>query len=169
MGRIDILVNNAGVMRPASVEDTTEEEWERIMNVNLKGTFICSKAVMEVMKKQKYGKIVNIASASGKIGGVATGPHYSASKAGIICFTKTLARELAPYGINVNCVAPGPIDTPMFQLFSKETRESIIKRIPLGRIGEPRDVAEAVLFLVSDAAKYITGETLDVNGGFLMD
>jgi len=167
--RVDILVNNAGIIRRGSIEDLAEEDWDRVINVNLKGAFNCTKAVVGIMKKQRSGKIVNISSIAGKIGDIASAPCYGASKAGMICLAKSLARELASYGINVNVVAPHAIVTDMSKEWSEEKRKEIIAGIPLGRLGEPEDVAEAVIFLVSDKAKFITGEVLDVNGGCLMD
>ncbi len=168
-GRIDILVNNAGIIRRGTIETVTEGDWDRVIEVNLKGTFLCSKAVVEVMKKQGYGKIVNVSSIAGKMGDITSAPGYGPSKAGIDALTKTLARQLAPYGINVNGVAPHAIETEMSAQWSEERRKEIIASIPLGRLGKPEDVAGAVLFLVSDEASFITGEILDVNGGALMD
>ena len=167
--RVDVLVNNAAIIKRGSIEDLTEEDWDRVMDVNLKGTFNCMKAVVGIMKKQRYGKILNISSIAGKIGDLASAPCYGASKAGMTCLAKSLARELASYGINVNVVAPHAIETDMSKEWSEEKRKSIIADIPLGRLGEPEDIAEAVVFLVSDKAKFITGEVLDVNGGCLMD
>jgi len=168
-GRVDILVNNAGICQVVTIEKMTEEDWDRVMAVNLKGVFLCSKAVMGVMKRQGSGRIVNMGSISGKIGGIATGANYSVSKAGVMCFTKALARELAPYGITVNAVAPGIIETEMTRGITQGDFTNYLKSIPLGIIGTPEDVANAVAFLVSDEARYITGEILDVNGGMLMD
>jgi len=167
--RVDILVNNAAIIKRGSIEDLTEEDWDRVMDVNLKGAFNCMKEVVGTMKKQRYGKIVNISSIAGKIGDLASAPCYGASKAGMTCLAKSLARELASYNINVNVVAPHAIETDMSKEWSEEKRKSIIADIPLGRLGEPEDVAGAVAFLVSDKAKFITGEVLDVNGGCLMD
>ena len=167
--RIDILINNAGICSLTPIEDITEEEWDRVMDVNLKGTFFCSQAVLKPMMNQKSGKIVNIVSIAGKVGGILTGAHYSASKAGVICLTKSLALRLAPYKINVNAVAAGPIKSQMTDTFPPDKRAKLAQSIPLGGFGEPQDVANAVLFLVSNKAKYITGEILDVNGGLLMD
>ena len=167
--RVDILVNNAAIIKRGSIEDLTEEDWDRVMDVNLKGAFNCTKAVVGTMKKQRYGKIVNISSIAGKIGDLASAPCYGASKAGMTCLAKSLARELASYNINVNVVAPHAIETDMSKEWSEEKRKNIIANIPLGRMGEPEDIAEAVVFLVSDKAKFITGEVLDVNGGCLMD
>jgi 3-oxoacyl-[acyl-carrier protein] reductase len=167
--RVDILVNNAAIIRRGTIEDLNEEDWDRVIDVNLKGAFNCMKAVVGIMKKQKYGKIINISSIAGKIGDLASAPCYGASKAGMTCLAKSLARELASYNINVNVVAPHAIETDMSKEWPEEKRENIIANIPLGRMGEPEDIAEAVVFLVSDKAKFITGEVLDVNGGYLMD
>lgn len=167
--KVDILVNNAGITSLTPFEKITEEEWDRVLAINLKSAFLCSQAVMQGMIARRWGKIVNIASLAGKVGGLIVGAHYAVSKAGIICLTKALARRLAPYGINVNAVAPGQIKTRMTDIWSDEDRERFRKEIPLGRFGEPEEVAEAVLFLVSERAKFITGEILDVNGGILMD
>ena len=168
-GRIDILVNNAGIIRRGTIETVTEEDWDRVIEVNLKGTFNCCKAVAGIMKQQGYGKIVNVSSIAGKMGDITSAPGYGSSKAGVDALTKTLARQLAPYGINVNGVSPHAIETEMSAQWSEERRKEIIASIPLGRLGKPEDVAEAVLFLVSDEASFITGEILDVNGGALMD
>jgi 3-oxoacyl-[acyl-carrier protein] reductase len=168
-GRIDILVNNAGICQVISIELMTEEDWDRVMNVNLKGVFLSSRAVMGVMKKQRSGRIVNMGSVAGKVGGIATGANYSVSKAGVMCFTKALARELAPYGVTVNAVAPGVIETDMTRGITQGDFTNYLKTIPLGTIGSAEDVSHAVAFLVSDEARYITGEILDVNGGMLMD
>jgi 3-oxoacyl-[acyl-carrier protein] reductase len=168
-GRVDILVNNAGIIRRGTIETVTEEDWDRVIEVNLKGTFNCSKAVVEIMKQQRYGKIVNVSSIAGKMGDITSAPGYGPSKAGMDALTKTLARQLAQYGINVNAVSPHAIETEMSAQWSEERRREIIASIPLGRLGKPEDVAEAVLFLASDEASFITGEILDVNGGALMD
>jgi 3-oxoacyl-[acyl-carrier protein] reductase len=168
-GRIDILVNNAGICQVVTIEKMSEEDWDRVMAVNLKGVFLCSKAVMGVMKKQRSGRIVNMGSLAGKVGGIATGANYSVSKAGVMCFTKALARELAPYGVTVNAVAPGVIETDMTRGITQGDFTNYLKTIPLGTIGSAEDVSHAVAFLVSDEARYITGEILDVNGGMLMD
>jgi 3-oxoacyl-[acyl-carrier protein] reductase len=168
-GRIDILVNNAGIIRRGTIDTVTEEDWDRVIEVNLKGTFNCCKAVAGIMKQQGYGKIVNVSSIAGKMGDITSAPGYGPSKAGVDALTKTLARQLAPYGINVNAVSPHAIETEMSAQWSEERRREIIASIPLGRLGKPEDVAEAVLFLASDEASFITGEILDVNGGALMD
>jgi len=169
LGRIDILVNNAGICFLTPLEEISEEEWDRVMDVNLKGTFLCSQAVLRVMMTQKSGKIVNIASIAGKTGGIVVGAHYSASKAGVICLTKSLALRLAPYGVNVNAVAAGTIKSQMTDAFPADKRTELAQSVPLGGFGDAQDVANAVLFLVSDKAKYITGEIVDINGGLLMD
>ena len=168
-GRIDILVNNAGIIRRGTIETVTEEDWDQVIEVNLKGTFNCCKAVAGLMKQQGYGKIVNVSSIAGKMGDITSAPGYGPSKAGVDALTKTLARQLAPFGINVNAVSPHAIETEMSAQWSAERRKEIIASIPLGRLGKPEDVAEAVLFLVSEEASFITGEILDVNGGALMD
>jgi 3-oxoacyl-[acyl-carrier protein] reductase len=168
-GCIDILVNNAGIIRRGTIETVTEEDWDQVIAVNLKGTFNCCKAVVEIMKKQGYGKILNVSSIAGKLGDITSAPGYGPSKAGVDALTKTLARQLAQYGINVNAVSPHAIETEMNAQWSEQRRKEIIASIPLGRLGKPEDVAEAVLFLASDEASFITGEILDVNGGALMD
>ncbi|MBI4609537.1 MAG: glucose 1-dehydrogenase [Candidatus Rokubacteria bacterium] len=170
-GTVHILVNNAGWDRPTRFVETTEEFWDKVLAINLKGPIICSRAVLDFMIKQEYGKIVNIASDAGRVG--STGEAvYSAAKGGVIAFTKTLARELARYRINVNCVCPGPADTPLFRqefaAANPRLAESLTRAIPWGRLGTPEDVAPAVVFLASDDAGYITGQTLSVSGGLTM-
>jgi len=167
--RLDIMVNNAGIIRRGTIETVTEEDWDQVIRVNLKGTFNCCKAVFPIMKRQGIGKIINVSSIAGKMGDIASAPGYGPSKAAIDSLTKTLARQLAQYGINVNAVAPHAIETEMSAQWSEEKRQSIIEAIPLKRLGTPEDVAHAVLFLASDKANFITGEILDINGGFLMD
>ena len=168
-GKIDLLVNNAGIYEVLPVEEISEEQWDRMLAINLKGTFLCCQAVIPAMKRQGSGCIVSMASSAGKTGGTLAGAHYSVSKAGIICLTKQLARELGPHGITVNAVAPGRIDTPMIHQASDEENEVFRLRTPLGRLGTPEDVAGAVVFLASTEASFITGEILDVNGGLLID
>ena len=164
-GRIDILINNAGVFEICPFLQISEDTWDKIIDINLKGTFLCSKLALPIMVKQKSGVIINMSSMAAKTGGILPVAHYAASKAGIIALTKALAREFAPYGIRVNAVAPGVIKTKMAESQAEEKR----KIIPLGDLGEPEDVAKAVSFLVSDDAGYITGEVIDVNGGLVMD
>jgi 3-oxoacyl-[acyl-carrier protein] reductase len=168
-GRVDILVNNAGICRMIPILDITVSEWDKILAVNLRGTFLMSREAFRIMKEQGSGKIVSIASAAAKIGGLAAGAHYSASKAGVICFTKSLALQAAPFHINVNAVCPGPMATEMTDAWGDKTNDAFKAKIPFGDYGVPQDVANAVAFLVSDKAKYITGEILDVNGGLVMD
>jgi 3-oxoacyl-[acyl-carrier protein] reductase len=167
--RIDILVNNAGICPLNQIEDITLEEWNHVLSVNLTGVFFCCQAVMPLMKKQQGGKILNMASIAGKIGGVASGAHYSASKAGVICLTKVFAKALAPHGVRVNAISPGPVETDMVKGFSKEAMKILVEQAPLGRLADLDDIAEGALYLLSDAAKHITGEILDINGGLLMD
>ena len=166
-GKIDILVNNAGVTRDGLLVRMKEEDWNLVLQVNLNGTFHCTKAVLQSMSKQRSGRIVNIASIVGAIGNAGQA-NYAASKAAVIGFTKTVAREYASRMITVNAVAPGFIDTAMTHGLPAEVKETLQKQIPLGRLGQPSDVAEAVRFLVSDEAGYITGHVLHVNGGMLM-
>jgi 3-oxoacyl-[acyl-carrier protein] reductase len=166
---IDILVNCAGVMYQRKLEEICQDEWDEVLNVNLRGTFFCCQAAVPVMKAQRKGKILNMASIAGKVGGLSSGAHYAVSKAGVICLTKILAREMAPFGVRVNALAPGPVDTPMLKTFSPEIREGFSKDCPLGRLADVDDIAEAAIFLLSDHAKHITGEILDINGGLLMD
>ncbi len=166
-GQVDILVNNAGIARDKLILRMTEEDWDAVLNINLKGTFNCTKAVVRHMSKQRSGKIVNIASVVGEMGNAGQG-NYAASKAGVIGFTKTIAREFAQRGINVNAIAPGYIETPMTDSLPDKAKEELKRLIPMDRLGKPEDVAEAVLFLVSEASSYITGQVLNVNGGIYM-
>ncbi len=168
-GKIDVLFDSAGICKRIEIEDISEEEWDEMIDINLRGVFLCSQAVMSIMKRQQQGRILNMASLAGKVGGIAVGAHYSASKAGVICLTKSFARNLGPYGITVNALAPGPVDTAMIQDWPSDVREDMARQAPLGRIARTEDVAEPALFLLSDAAKHITGEILDINGGILMD
>lgn len=168
-GRLDILVNNAGIIRRGNVETVTEVEWDDVIRINLKGTFNCSKAAAPMMIRQGCGKIINISSIAAKLGDITSAPGYGPSKAAVDALTKTFARQLAGYGINVNGVAPHAIETDMSAEWSEEKRREIVEAIPLKKLGQPEDVAQAVLFLASDKAGFITGEILDVNGGFLMD
>jgi 3-oxoacyl-[acyl-carrier protein] reductase len=167
--KLDILINCAGIGRLTRVPDITPEEWDLVLAVNLKSAFFCSQEALKYMCKRKVGKIINIASAAGKIGGIAVGAHYSASKAAIICLTKSLALYAAPFNITVNCVCPGPTVTPLTDEWGEELNTSFANKIPLKRYGTPDEIAEAICFLASDRANYITGETLDVNGGLVMD
>ncbi len=166
-GRIDILVNNAGVTSDNLLVRMKEEEWDKVVNTNLKGTFNCTKAVARTMLKQRGGKIVNIASVVGVIGNAGQA-NYCAAKAGIIGFTKSIARELASRNITVNCVAPGLILSAMTDSLPDTTKEELLRLIPLGRMGKPEDVAEVVKFLASPASDYITGEVIRSDGGMAM-
>jgi 3-oxoacyl-[acyl-carrier protein] reductase len=167
LAKIDILVNNAGITRDKLILRMTEEDWDAVLGVNLKGTFNCTKAVVRHMAKQRSGKIVNIASVVGEMGNAGQA-NYSASKAGVIGLTKTIAREYAQRGINVNAIAPGYIETPMTEALPEKAKEELKKLIPMERLGKPEDVAEAVLFLISEESSYITGQVLNVNGGIYM-
>ncbi|MBN2371908.1 MAG: 3-oxoacyl-[acyl-carrier-protein] reductase [Vicinamibacteria bacterium] len=166
MGRIDILVNNAGVTRDALILRMKPEDWDFVLGVNLKGTFNYTAAVLPKMVKQRGGSIVNVASIMGLVGNAGQA-NYSASKAGVIGLTRTTAKEVASRGINVNAVAPGFIESAMTRKMPEAARDEILKRIPMGRTGQPADVAAAVLFLASDMARYITGHVLVVDGGLV--
>ncbi len=166
-GKIDILVNNAGITRDNLMVRMKDDEWDDVINVNLKGTFNCMKAVSRPMMKARCGRIINISSIVG-ITGNAGQVNYCASKAGIIGMTKTVARELASRSITVNAVAPGFIETEMTEGLQSQAKESFLENIPLGRPGTPDDVAKVVCFLASDAAAYITGQTVNVDGGMVM-
>ena len=165
--RIDVLVNNAGITRDGLLLRMKEEDWQSVLQVNLTGTFFCVKAVLPTMSRQRCGRIVNIASIVGAIGNIGQA-NYAASKAAVIGLTKTVAREYASRNITVNAVAPGFIDTAMTQDLSAETKEALLNQIPLKRLGQPSDIADAVSFLCSEKAGYITGHVLHVNGGMHM-
>lgn len=167
LGRLDILVNNAGITRDGLLMRMKEADWDDVMNTNLKGVFNCSKAVLRTMMKQKGGRIVNMASVVGEMGNAGQA-NYASAKAGVIGFTKSLAKEVASRNITVNAVAPGFIATDMTSVLTDEQKAEMARTIPLGRAGEPQDVANAVLFLVSDEAAYITGQVLNVDGGMVM-
>jgi 3-oxoacyl-[acyl-carrier protein] reductase len=163
--RIDILVNNAGILGPYfPVMEYPEEIWDQVIAVNLKGTFLCSKAVLPIMKKQGSGNIVSMASVAGKEGNASMAP-YSASKGAIIALTKTLAKEMAPYNVRVNCVSPTLIETDMVKGMTPEQRVLLTSKIPMGRLGKPEEVAAVVRFLVSDEASFVTGQCYDISGG----
>ncbi|MCG7334928.1 3-oxoacyl-ACP reductase FabG [Sporosarcina sp. ACRSM] len=167
-GRIDVLVNNAGVRKETAIEDVTEEEWNLILSVNLGGTFFYSQAVLETMKKQQTGRIINISSFGGQAGPLSSGAHYCASKAGQLVLTKAFARSLADQGITVNAVAPAAIETPEMDNMDPAKLEQMQASIPVQRFGKAEEVASMVSYLASDAAGYITGSTFDINGGLLM-
>jgi len=163
-GRIDILVNNAGINRDQLLLRMSEEDWDKVLNVNLKSVFLCTKAVLRPMAKQRWGRIISISSIVGIVGNQGQA-NYASAKAGIIGFTRTIAKEVASHGITANAIAPGFIDTEMTQRLKEEWKQELKRQIPLGDFGSPRDVAEAVAFLASDEARYITGQVLGVDGG----
>ena len=163
-GKIDILVNNAGITRDQLLLRMSDEDWDRVINVNLKSVFLCTRAVLRHMIKQRWGRIISIASIVGIIGNPGQA-NYASAKAGIIGFTRTIAREVASRGITANAIAPGFIDTQMTQQLNEKQRQELAARIPIGSLGTPRDVAEAVAFLASEEASYITGQVLNVDGG----
>jgi len=166
-GRMDVLVNNAGVTIDGLLVRMKEEDWDRVLAINLKGAFHCIQAVAKIMMKQRAGRIINMASVVGVMGNAGQA-NYVASKAGLIGLTKTTARELAPRGITVNAVAPGFIDTPMTARLPEKVKKAMVAQIPMGRLGQSEDVAEMVAFLASEKASYITGQVIHVNGGMYM-
>jgi len=163
-GKIDILVNNAGITRDQLSMLMSDDDWDAVLDVNLKGTFICSRAVLRPMMKQRAGRIINISSIVGIVGNAGQ-PNYCASKAGIIGLTKSIAREMGSRHVTVNAIAPGFIESDMTDKLPDKVKEEYVKRIPLGYFGTPKDVAEAVAFLASDEARYISGQVLNVDGG----
>jgi 3-oxoacyl-[acyl-carrier protein] reductase len=167
--RVDVLVNNAAIWTNVPTEALSEEDWDRMVDVNMKGVFLCCKAVIPVMKRQRRGHIVNIASIATRTGGTYAGIHYVASKGGVLAMTKKLAKELGQYGIVVNGVNPGSSPTEMMAGWPQEILDGIIKNTPLGRMCQPEDIADTVAFLASDAARFVHGETVDVNGGLVCD
>ncbi|MBA7569182.1 3-oxoacyl-[acyl-carrier-protein] reductase FabG [subsurface metagenome] len=163
-GKVDILINNAGITRDQLVMRMSDEDWDRVLQINLRSVFLCTRAVLRNMIKQRWGRIVNMASVVGIVGNPGQA-NYASAKAGIIGFTRTVAKEVAPRGITANAVAPGFIDTEMTQRLKEDWRQQLKERIPVGCFGSPRDVAEAVAFLASEEARYITGQVLGVDGG----
>jgi 3-oxoacyl-[acyl-carrier protein] reductase len=166
-GKVDILVNNAGITKDGLLMRMSEADWDAVLDINLKGTFLFTKALVRSFLKQRSGRIVNIASVIGLIGNAGQ-CNYGASKAGVIGFTKSCAREVASRGITVNAIAPGFIQTPMTDRLTQEQKDGIIKQVPLASLGQPEDVAAAVLFFASPGARYITGQVLPVDGGMAM-
>jgi len=167
LGRIDFLVNNAGINRPGPVHETSDEDWDLVIDTNLKGTFYCTRAILPTMIQQNYGRMVNISSIAGWATANQNEAAYCAAKAGIMAFTRCVALETAKYNITVNAIAPGQIERDRGRITSPEHLEQLLQAIPLRRLGKPEDIAYAALFLASDKAGYITGATLDVNGGIL--
>ena|SRR3989338_4879888 len=165
--KLDILINNAGITRDGLILRMSEEDWDKVIAVNLKGSFVCTKAAAKVMLKQRFGKIVNLASIIGIMGNIGQA-NYAASKAGIIGLTKSVAKELAPRGICVNAIAPGFIKTEMTAKLPEDIQKKMLSVIPLGRFGEPKDVADLALFLSSESSSYITGQVIQIDGGMLM-
>jgi len=167
-GTISILVNNAGILYPTRIEQITRAEWDRVLEVNLTGTFLCSQAVLKTMKKNRYGRIVNMSSSAGRSVSTLGGAHYTAAKAGVLGLSRALAKEVAPFGITVNAICPGLIDTEMVQAECTPERISAYEAsFPIPRLGRPDEVAQLMLFLATDSA-YITGASIDINGGDLM-
>jgi 3-oxoacyl-[acyl-carrier protein] reductase len=167
-GQVDVLVNNAGILSEMPTEELTEDQWDRLMAVNLKAVVFVTQAVLRGMAHRGRGSVVNISSLAARVGGIVAGVDYAASKAGVIGVTRTLARQYGPHGIRVNAVAPGPIETEMTRYWPADIRKSLVTRIPLGRLGTPEDVARVVVFLAGPEAGYLTGVTIDVNGGLYM-
>jgi 3-oxoacyl-[acyl-carrier protein] reductase len=171
LGPVDILVNNAGsLIERLKILELTEERWDQVIDLNLKSAFLCAKAVAGSMMERKTGTIINVSSIAGRNGGALGSIHYSTAKGGLITFTKGLAKELAPFGVRVNAVSPGVIDTRYHEQFSSpEMMKTYAGMIPLGRVGTPAEVAQVICFLASDAASYLAGETIEINGGMFMD
>lgn len=163
-GKIDILVNNAGITRDQLIVRMSDDDWDKVLGINLKGVFVCSKAVLRPMMKQRWGRIISISSIVGLIGNPGQA-NYASAKAGIIGLTRTIAKEVASRGITANAIAPGFIDTPMTQQLPEERKQELMNQVPLGFLGTPRDVAEVVAFLASEEARYITGQVVTVDGG----
>ena len=167
-GSVSILVNNAGILYPTRIDDVTKAEWDQVLDVNLNGTFLCSKAVLSTMKQKGYGRIVNMSSSAGRSVSTLGGVHYTAAKAGVLGLTRAMAKEVAPFGITVNAVCPGLIDTEMVRIeCTPERIKGYEESFPISRLGTPEEVAQLILFLVTDS-QYITGASIDINGGDLM-
>jgi 3-oxoacyl-[acyl-carrier protein] reductase len=166
LGAVDILINNAGISPKLPFYEITTNMWEQVLNTNLKSNFMCSKEAFSYMKEHDWGRIVSLSSLAGVHGGINSAAHYSASKAGIIGLTKTLAKQVGKYNITVNCVAPGRIDTAMTRMLSKEKLDEVLSRIPLKRLGTVEEVAEVITFLASEGGSYITGTCVEILGGY---
>jgi len=167
-GQIDILVNCAGALTSTKIENISREEWDRILSVNLSGSFFMIQKAIPYLEKSEAARVINISSNAGRMGGYANSQAYTASKGGVIAITKGIARQLAPRGITVNVVCPGTTETEMSQLYDEKTRQTLVGRIPMGRLGKPEDTAAAVCFFASEEAGFLTGAVLDVNGGMYM-
>ncbi|MDD5017545.1 MAG: SDR family NAD(P)-dependent oxidoreductase [Eubacteriales bacterium] len=167
-GRIDVLITCAGILQDTPLEEISEEEWDRVFSVNMKGTFLCCQAVIPYMKERGTGRIVTISSNAGRDGGLATGLAYSSSKSGVIGLTRGLARRLAPYGISCNCIAPGPTDTEMMRTHDETTFKHILSSIPLKKMARAKDIAELAVFIASEYGDFMTGAVVDINGGLFI-
>ena len=168
LGTVDVLVNNAGIFQSRALDELTAEDWDKVMGVNLKGVFLCSQAALRRMKPRRSGAIVSIASLAGQVGGIHAGANYATSKAGVVSLTRSLAKNAGPHGVRVNCVNPGVIDTAMTQPWPPDVRQAIVRQTPLGRLGRPDEVARVIVFLASDAASFVHGAQVDINGGIHM-
>jgi 3-oxoacyl-[acyl-carrier protein] reductase len=169
LGGVDVLVNGAGIFQSKPIDDMSADEWDRVLDVNLKGTFLCSQAALRHMKPRGHGAIVSIASLAGQVGGLHAGANYASSKAGVSALTKSLAKNAGPSGVRVNCVNPGPIETAMTEDWPPDILAGLAASTPLGRLGRADEVARLIVFLASDAASFVHGAHVDINGGLYMD
>jgi 3-oxoacyl-[acyl-carrier protein] reductase len=169
LGGVDVLVNGAGIFQSKPIDDMSADEWDRVLDVNLKGVFLCSQAALRHMKPRRRGAIVSIASLAGQVGGLYAGAHYATSKAGVSALTKSLAKDAGSSGVRVNCVNPGPIETAMTEDWPPDVLAGLARSTPLGRLGRADEVARVIVFLASDAASFVHGAHIDINGGIHMD